>query len=267
MMPPSEQVESEALRSLHDGATAQIVEDLSLSSIKSGRLFASIAPNLPPSAIVINRALGLGLDGRVMQQDVLDLVAAYQRSGTARYFIQVTPGDQSAEIADWLLGAGLEKARGWQKFSRDDSPAPIVSTDLRVRRVGPEHNEAFGRVVCHAFDIGERAIPWLARLPSQPHWHAFMTFDGDQPAGAGALYIRDGNAWSDFGATAPDFRRRGSQSALLAHRIGFAIEQGCRRIYTCTGEEVAGDPQHSYRNILRMGFCTEYVRENFAPAI
>ena len=35
--------------------------------------------------------------------------------------------------------------------------------------------------------------------------------------------------------------------------------------FTATGEEVPGDPQHSYANILRMGFEEGYIRENFAP--
>ncbi len=35
---------------------------------------------------------------------------------------------------------------------------------------------------------------------------------------------------------------------------------------TTTGEEVEGDPQHSYKNIVRAGFREAYVRENFAPA-
>jgi GNAT superfamily N-acetyltransferase len=71
--------------------------------------------------------------------------------------------------------------------------------------------------------------------------------------------------WLDWGATAPAFRRRGSQSALLRRRILDALDMGCRLILTETGEEVEGDPQHSYKNILRMGFREAYVRENYAP--
>ena len=84
-------------------------------------------------------------------------------------------------------------------------------------------------------------------------------------AGAGALFVKDGLGWTDFGATAPEYRRRGSQGALLARRIDHAISLGCTSIFTCTGEDVAGDPQHSYRNILKMGFDAAYVRENYAP--
>ena len=93
-----------------------------------------------------------------------------------------------------------------------------------------------------------------------------MTFARERPAGCGALFIDGEAAWTDFGATAPEFRRRGSQSALLRHRVLFALDHGCRRIFTCTGEAVPGDQQHSYANILRAGFREDYLRLNFAPA-
>jgi len=40
---------------------------------------------------------------------------------------------------------------------------------------------------------------------------------------------------------------------------------GCRRIYTCTGEAVPDDPQHSFRSMKKLGFSEDYVRENYAP--
>ncbi len=70
----------------------------------------------------------------------------------------------------------------------------------------------------------------------------------------------------DWGATHPGFRRRGGQTAVLAARIRFALEQGCETICTMTGEAVPGDPQHSYSNIMKSGFAEAYLRENWIPA-
>ena len=77
------------------------------------------------------------------------------------------------------------------------------------------------------------------------------------------MFIKDNVAYTDWGATHPDFRRRGCQGALLSHRISEAIKLGCKQIVTTTGEEVPGDPQHSYKNILRVGFHESYLRENW----
>ena len=69
----------------------------------------------------------------------------------------------------------------------------------------------------------------------------------------------------DLGATAPKFRGRGSQGAVLARRIECALDLGCQEMVTCTGIAVPGDPQHSYSNIKRAGFRETYIRDNYAP--
>ncbi|MFP6730515.1 MAG: GNAT family N-acetyltransferase [Alphaproteobacteria bacterium] len=183
----------------------------------------------------------------------------------ACYFIQRHPEAEPAEMVGWLLDAGLEKARGWQKFQRGREAPPHSTSDLRVEEIGPDHGDAFASILCAAFDLGDLAEPWLAKLPGHAGWHVFMCFDGDQPAGTATLFVKDGLAWFDFAATAPAFRRRGSQGALLAARIKAALDHGCHAMFTCTGEEVPGDPQHSFKNILKAGFTEAYVRENYAP--
>lgn len=261
----SEWIERAALADLHAAATNDIVDELGLDAREFGMAFASVAGALPPTAIVINRALGLGIGHDAEEATVRDVVELYRNAGVERYFVQRHPDASPPAIASWLEDLGLGKARGWQKFTRGDDPAPVVDCALRIEIVGADHGEEFAGIVCDAFDLGDVARPWLALLPGRPDWHIFMSFAGDEPAGTGALFTRDGVGWTDFGATSPDFRRRGSQSAVLAKRIDHAIGLGCRRIYTCTGEDVAGDPQHSFRNILRMGFETAHVRENYAP--
>ncbi len=79
----------------------------------------------------------------------------------------------------------------------------------------------------------------------------------------GALFVKDGVGWLHWGATDPDYRQRGSQAALLRHRIRAALDIGCHTLVSATGEEVPGDPQHSYRNIVQMGFRECYARENY----
>ncbi len=261
----SDAIEQAALADLHAAATPELVETLGLQAKRFGSTFASRAAALPASAIVINRALGIGLDQAATQHELQDIVEDYCNAGVARYFLQCHPHAEPPGIPDWLAELGLTKARGWQKFERGPSPAPVMDCNLRISEVGPEQGANFARIVCDAFDLGDVAQPWLSRLPGRRGWHVFMSFDGEEPAGTGALFVRDGVAWSDFGATAPEFRRRGSQSALLARRIDHAIALGCERVFTCTGEDVAGDPQHSFRNILKMGFEMTYVRSNYAP--
>ncbi len=261
----AEEIERAALEDLHDAAPPELRASLGIESRIIGSAFVSIASALPASAIVINRAIGLGIQAPETEDTIREIVEMYRAAGVTRYFVQVHPDAQPRQIGDWLRECGLERARGWQKFCRGRDPVPEPRTDLTIREIGPSDGAASAAILSDAFDLGDEARPWLARLPARDRWHIFMTFDGEAPAGTGALFIDGDIAWTDFGATAPAFRRRGSQTALLRHRVQFALDHGCRQIFTCTGEAVPGDPQHSYSNILKAGFKEEYVRLNYAP--
>lgn len=265
MSDQAESIERAELQTLHDAAPPELSESLGLQLHVRGSALVSIAAGLPASAVVINRTVGLGVEVAATRDDVQAIVHMYRDAGVRRYFIQRHPDAQPPELVDWLLEAGLEKARGWQKFERGMAPAPIVETDLSIRRLTPEQGTTFARVACDAFDLGNAAIPWVASLAGREHWHFFMSYYGAEPAGTGALFVSGGCGWTDFGATASKFRKRGGQAALLAVRINHAIALGCHRLYTSTGEEVAGDPQHSYRNILKAGFRETLIKENYAP--
>jgi GNAT superfamily N-acetyltransferase len=262
----SETIERAAMMDLHDAADENDISDLDLMALTAGSSLISIARNLPASAIVVNRTLGTGLSARATREEVQTIVSSYAENDVAQYFVQLHPDASPTELPEWLRNAGLKPDRGWQKFSRDPVKVEDRPTNLSVREIGTEYGAAFGEIVCNAFDLGDKAIPWLAKLPGRKDWHIFMSFDGDQPAGAGALFIKNGFGWTDYGATSPEFRRRGSQAAVMAARLHRAIELGCQKIFTCTGVSVPGDPQHSYSNILKAGFKEEYIRQNYAPA-
>ncbi|MEC9368659.1 MAG: hypothetical protein VX871_08200 [Pseudomonadota bacterium] len=266
MTDAGELIERAALADLYDAAPLAAVAGLRLASFEARGAWVGLAGALPASAIVVNRVIGIGVREPARQSDVEMIARAYAQKGIARYFVHRHPEAGPANLDDWFVLQGWEKARGWMKFERGtDTPAPDATTDLAIREIGPEHGEDFARIACDAFDLGEKSVPWLAALPGRKRWRIFMTFDGDEPAGTGALFVQRGIAWTDWGATAPEFRRRGGQRALLARRVAAAIDMGCTQIFTCTGEEVPGDPQHSYANILRCGFRETYVRANWAP--
>ena len=134
-----------------------------------------------------------------------------------------------------------------------------------IREIGGDHGHDAAVILAHAFDLGLVSVPWIQRLPECENWHVFMGFENGEPAALGSLYMDGDTAWTDFAATDPGFRRRGFQSALLRHRVRYALDMGCKHIHTCTGEAVPGDPQHSYANILKVGFREEYLRFNYAP--
>ena len=265
-IPESEHIERCALEDLHEAADESDRSEVGLGSATLNSAFVSVASRLPPSAIVVNRCLGLGLGRHATRDEVASLVAEYNRNGIARYFVHLHPEHQPEGLKQWLADSGLKAGRGWQKFSRGREPVAPCRSELTTEVIGADRGKEFAEILCNAFDIGQSAVNWFARIPQRPDWHVFMSFKDGKPAGVGALYVRDGFGWTDFGATAPEHRRQGSQGLLMQARLTRAMDLGCERVFTCTGVSTPGDPQHSYSNILKAGFREEYVRDNYEPA-
>lgn len=262
-VPPAEHLERLALEDLHAAVPDAVRRQLRLQSAAVGTARVSVSAREP--SILWNRVIGLGVGAPAEPDDLGHIHEIYERAGVARYFLHLHPGAQPPELRDWLAGTGLVKTRGWMKFVRDTSPPPEVRTSLRVERAGPDRAADFGRIVATAFEQNEAIGEVLAAVNGRRGWHQFLSFDGDEPAGAGVLFIHEGFGWLDMGATLPAVRGRRSQQAILAARIRFAAEAGCHTLFTTTGEEVPDDPQLSYANILKLGFRESYLRENYAP--
>jgi len=216
------------------------------------------------TSILLNRVMGLGERGPATEMTLSRIKKIYANAGVDRYFVHVCPDSEPKDkIRNLLSDAGFENYRGWMKFTRDKTPADPAPTDLTVRKIDQGNADDFAHICGAGFGMEGEATPLLAALVDHPNWHIFMSFDGNTPAGTGGLYVEDGIAKCDFGATDPVFRQRGSQSAVLVARINAARQMGAELIVTETGEAVEGDPQHSYNNILKRGFKEAYLRENW----
>jgi GNAT superfamily N-acetyltransferase len=258
----SERVERAALLSLHEHCPAETRDILDLFCEEVGDALVVGAGN--DGSILLNRTLGLGTRAPQETARLQEIDQVYRDHGVERYFLHTYP-DSLVEGEEALLSLPLEPARGWMKFKRGTEKSPEGECALRVTRVGTEGAEDFGRIVAGAFGMTPAAGPALAAMVADDRWHLFVSYEGDKAAGAGGLFVADDSAWFEWGATHPDFRRRGSQGAIMRARIRTALELGCTAMYTETGEAVGDDPQHSYGNIQRYGFEESILRKNWAP--
>jgi GNAT superfamily N-acetyltransferase len=202
------------------------------------------------------------LDSRMFNR-VLNLSSTEPLEEIAAYYGE-TPWwvSDSHGVGPELEEQGFVRDYGSMKFSRGVGPREARS-DLDVRLAGPEHAGDFARVVAEGYGLPEWTMPLAANVAGRAGWSCYIAYDGEQPAGAGALFL-DGNvAWLGFAATLPRYRGRGAQSAILAARIEDARKQGCSTVVTETGELEEGRPSSSYRNILRAGFREAGVRANY----
>jgi len=203
-----------------------------------------------------------GLGARVFNR-VVNLQSTEPLDEIAAFF-----GDEPWWISDSHgLGPQLEERSftadyGWMKFSRGVGPREARS-DLDVRRIGPDRAGDFAQVVAEGYELPEWTKPLAANVVGRPAWSCYVAYDGEEPAGAGALFVHGDVGWLGFAATRPRLRGRGAQSAILAARIEDARKQGCSTVTTETGAIEEGRPSNSYRNILRAGFREAGVRANY----
>jgi GNAT superfamily N-acetyltransferase len=263
IIPEAEWIERAALIDLHEAAGEELRSSLGLRLERHGGAVVSSAGAAP--GIMHNRCIGLGFEEPATRQLVDRIVDHFQSIGVDRYYVHLVPDAKPLEIKEWLADRGLAPyRRSWMKFIRRIDPPAAPRTDLHIERIGHEWAETFGRIVAESFDEPARIGALMARLADRRDWHVYLSLDekGD-PAGTGAMFVRDRIAWFSYAATLPAYRGRGGQGAMLVRRIRDAIDLGARLMVAETGTALENEPQHSYRNIERAGFQRSYVRENW----
>jgi len=251
VIPPPELGELEAFRSLLGGqAQAEI----------GGALCTSFEPT--PTSALFNRALGIGLTAPATETELDEIGAFFTARGLA-YGITVTPDARPPELPAWLEARGFRRGYAWTKFERGATEPPQFETELRIEELGPDQADVFADVFGRAYGTPDVVRPLLERLPRTDGWRCFAAFEGDTPAGTGALFVTGKVGWLGAAGTLPELRGRGAQGALLGARIEAGREAGCATLVTETGEPVDGRPGGSYRNLLRAGFEPRYVRQNY----
>ena len=248
-----ERAELEGLADLVRAAPPALAREQGIALLDRGPLKALCVRSLS-GARMFNHALGVS-----SERDLGEVEAFF---GEPRAAHIVSPA-RGADVDGLLERRGYERSYAWAKFRRGVEPVE-ARTELRVERVGAEQGLAFARVVATAFEAPPFVAEWVACVPGRPGWSCYVAFDGAEPAGAGSIFFHGDVGWLGFGGTVPEHRGRGSQSAILAARVDEARMRGCRFVVTETGENVAGRPAASYRNILRAGFEEAYVRPNWS---
>jgi GNAT superfamily N-acetyltransferase len=261
LLPDLEGVERRAWQDLARAFPGPLGQALGLEVDEIGGALFLLVSKLPVFQFNWLAGAGLGGDGG---DSIAEAVRRFRRAGQRKFFVQIPPGPNARACEARAREAGLvEHPLAWAKFCRPTAGAPVASTPLDIREVGPDDRDLFGSTGIAAFGMPPALAPWLSQIVGRPGWHAYLSFSGTEPAGAAALYADGDLAWLGIGATRPEMRRRGGQSALLARRIADAGRLGASYAVTETGVPQPGQPAPSHANILRAGFEVAYVRPNW----
>jgi GNAT superfamily N-acetyltransferase len=233
-----------------------------VTALRIGNAVAGITRGT--DVLMYNRVVGLGLGDPATDDEIDALISAYTNAGVARWMVQWCPTARPANTEDLLRACGFYHHNNWVKlYRRSGAILPEARTDLRIERIGGEQRDEFAAILALAFQHDHALAKWTASLVDRPGWRAFMAFDGERAVATGALFLQGRTAWIGFGATHPDYRGRGAQSALAVTRLRIAQELGCDMVVVETAEDLPARPSQSFRNMRRLGFNVAYMRPNY----
>ncbi|OMB79740.1 MULTISPECIES: GNAT family N-acetyltransferase [Mycolicibacterium] len=221
--------------------------------------FACFAePNSP-----MNKVVGLGFDGLPDEAVLGEIERAFAARGSATQVELSNLADP--EVTALLSGRGyrLEEFENVLARPVGDEPAPV--SDVQVRRAddltawvnvvveGFAHPDGEGPVSHEQFpaDIVERAERDMEKAGAT----AYVALCDGVVAGGAMMRVAGSIAQLAGAATAPAYRRRGVQAALLATRLHEAADAGCEVAVVTTAP--GSKSQH---NVQRRGFQLLYTR-------
>ncbi len=211
----------------------------------------------------MNKVVGLGFDGLPDEAVLGEIERAFAaRGGVTRVELSNLA---DPEITALLSGRGYRLVEFENVLGRPvgDERAPV--TDVQVRRAddltawvnvvveGFAHPDGEGPVSHEQFpaDIIERAERDMEKAGAT----AYVALCDGVVAGGGMMRLAGGIAQLAGAATAPAYRRRGVQAALLATRLAEAADAGCEIAVVTTAP--GSKSQH---NVQRRGFQLLYTR-------
>jgi GNAT superfamily N-acetyltransferase len=259
-------IEAAAYRDLYAAAPADFARSLRLQACDIGTATALVAGAVPEA--FFNRVIGLGVHAAATPADLDRAAALYRGAGCARHWVHVTPAARPAELEAWLRQRGYAVAarRSWAKMVRTTAPPPVVQSPLEVRRALVHERGAVAAAITSAFDMPLPFATWFEAVMHRPNWRTYAAVSGGDVVGGGLLFFDATGAWLGAGGLRPDFRGRHAHRALMVLRINEAIDAGCARIATETGEPIDGEPNPSLANMAFCGFRKVCSRLNYASA-
>ncbi|WP_433304911.1 GNAT family N-acetyltransferase [Actinoplanes sp. CA-030573] len=214
----------------------------------------------------LNKVAGLGFAGPPAPADLEAIEHAY---AARRAPVQVELSHLAdAALLEVLAGRGYRLVSFENVLGRalGDPAEPVEAPGVDVRTSGEDEFETWLNVVVEAsLHPDTQGVPWLEEFPREILENAerdaaglvqryLARLDG-VPAGGGSMRVAGRIAQLTGAGTAPAFRRRGIQSALLSARLADATAAGCDLAV------ITVQPgSKSQQNAQRRGFQLLYTR-------
>ncbi|WP_405620797.1 GNAT family N-acetyltransferase [Streptomyces sp. NBC_00076] len=246
-------------------APTSVREALGLGSLHVGSTRA-LAIREDPSHF-FNRAGGFGVDGPITVDDLVRVCDFYRGRGVSQGSLVIAPPLLPRDWAATAASLGLAEGSRFTKLGCDidtlrtavDSAA--LDPGWRVGVVEAHQARECATVMMTTFGFTTPdMIEMAASCVGKANWRQYAVWAGERIVAVGSVFLNGECADMFGGATLPEARGRGAQSALLTARVRAATAEGCRWLVAETGVEGPGEHNSSLRNMVRVGFEPLYER-------
>jgi GNAT superfamily N-acetyltransferase len=138
------------------------------------------------------------------------------------------------------------------------------SPEVQVRPAEPNVSEELLEMMATGFDMPYLRRPtggeWVRNFLMSASFRTYIAWIDGQRAACAGLAIHEGVGYLGNMTTLPEFRGRGAQGALIAHRIRDAADAGCDAVCSLVAPDSGSE-----RNLKRAGLDKHYDREIWMP--
>lgn len=261
-----ETAEATVVRDVYEAAIEARVRRLSLATREIG---GGVAVRLLPLDFgFFERVIALGVSGPVTDADLDAIVEFYDGAGISESMVQLAPVTAASSIQGGLLARGYVRGRVWSRrmrFLDDARPVPESCGDHRIELVDERTAADYGAICERVFGTSRLTSPLATAVIGRDGWQHYLgRTDHGEPVAVGALRIVGDVAWLGYGATLPDARGHGWQTALLRRRLADAQRAACRMATVETADDAS---DVSVRNLDRAGFIVAYRRQDWVRRV
>lgn len=265
----AEETEIEAYADFATGAPMPVRDSLGVGSLRIGSALA-LAIREEPSRF-FNRAGGFGTGEPITADVPAQVCDFYREQGVPQGAFMIAPPLLPTDWTSTASRLNLTEGSRFVKLGCDTETAlsaldGIAALDpgLRIGPVAPHQADEWATVMMTTFGFTTPGmIDMAASCVGRPNWHQYAVWEGERIVAVGSIFVNGECADMFGGATLPEGRGRGAQSALLTARARTAQAAGCRWLVAETGAEAPGDHNTSLHNMLRTGFEPLYERSTW----
>lgn len=204
-----------------------------------------------------NRVMGLRSED---ERWVSEILSWFQKQGIPMS-IDIVPALVDPPILRTIASLGFYESQFMTVvYMVPDRSTLCTSDHVCIRKLLPGETVLdFGRIFSQAFNIPEQLLAETQRFSDIEHlessWNRYLAYVDGKPAAIATLYLNaEASSISAMG-TAPSFRRKGCQTALLDRCISDCMDCGSRLLVS----QVRPSSQ-SETNMVKAGFAVAYTK-------